>query len=793
MLNSTANFDQNTDVLSSTIENIVPKVLNFSDYNPTEDELSILKRGFKFCITPNKPDFMDLEIDINEFIRKIELTCFFNSVNHETGEFNEECLVKKKSDFIPPQSKDSVLYNMVKHIKLYAEKLTDLPLPKVYSNVTLGERNAVYSLKNNHDIVITSVDKGCSIVIMNRSDYVQCINTILQDTSTYRKLPANVDSKIFKKVKDFTTQFSHCFDKNGKEIEYLTDFDFRTANFYGLIKIHKSKSLINEIKNNPNDSYLKTSYPLDCPIRCITAGVDSPISKLSEILDLILKGLCKKIPSHVRDYVDFLVKMQDSTPDNLDDITFVVCDIVSMYPNINVDLGLRAIRYWLNLFPEEVNSRFDENTILTALELVLTNSTFQFNGDYFSIVKGTATGTTVAPTYATLTIAFLEVELYSRIRILYGDAICKYFIDNWKRFLDDCFILWKKSFGDFQNILNILNNLDPSINFTCEQSDTGLSFLNLYMYKDNGSIKSDIFYKDTDSHDYLPFNSCHPRHIKTNIPGNLARMICTIVQDPDRKEHRLQELKKWLRNAGYPKGLVNNQIKKFKYKDIDFLRNKVVYEKSDNLLVYVQNHNPKNPHVYNYLRNAFISLTSINKYSEIFKNTRLIKSVRQPPNLGRMLQKHNIFIENTPNGVFKCKQKICGTCDYILETDVVNFHNVATNVRTNFNILRPFNCMSKDLIYKIICRGCEQDFYIGETVHLRKRTSGHKFDFRHVEDKIEKHEQIMKVHMHLHDCAVMLYPPFYIVPFYQVRRKTLIARLTVEKYFIRKFNPTLNG
>ena len=37
---------------------------------------------------------MDLKIFINEFIRKIE---FFNSVNHETGDFNDECLVKKKS------------------------------------------------------------------------------------------------------------------------------------------------------------------------------------------------------------------------------------------------------------------------------------------------------------------------------------------------------------------------------------------------------------------------------------------------------------------------------------------------------------------------------------------------------------------------------------------------------------------------------------------------------------------------------------------------------------------------
>ena len=136
---------------------------------------------------------------------------------------------------------------------------------------------------------------------------------------------------------------------------------------------------------------------------------------------------------------------------------------------------------------------------------------------------------------------------------------------------------------------------------------------------------------------------------------------------------------------------------------------------------------------------------------------------------------------------------MCGTCEYILETDVVNFHNIATNVHTNIKILRPLNCMSKDVIYKIICRGCETDFYIGETIYLRNRMTGHKFDFRHVEDKIEKHEYIMKLHLHLHDCAVMLNPPFYIVPFYQVRQNTLTARLTVEKYFIRKFNPTLNG
>jgi hypothetical protein len=107
----------------------------------------------------------------------------------------------------------------------------------------------------------------------------------------------------------------------------------------------------------------------------------------------------------------------------------------------------------------------------------------------------------------------------------------------------------------------MLNNMEPNLNFTCEQSDVGLSFLNLFIYKENKTIKSDIFYKDTDSHEYMPFRSCHPRHIKINIPGNLARMICTIVDDPVRKAHRLQELRQWLRAGGYPRRLVNSKNK----------------------------------------------------------------------------------------------------------------------------------------------------------------------------------------------------------------------------------------
>ena len=367
--------------------------------------------------------------------------------------------------------------------------------------------------------------------------------------------------------------------------------------------------------------------------------------------------------------------------------------------------------------------------------------------------------------------AYLEVELYDNIKLAFGDLVYNYFILNWKRFLDDCFILWRKSFGDFNIVLNMLNNMDSNLKFTCENSDVGLPFLNLFLYKDNDhkSIKSDIYYKDTDSHDYMPFRSCHPRHIKINIPGNLARMICTIVDDPDRKAHRLQELRQWLRSGGYPRRLVGRKINQFRFQDTTFLRNKVIRDKSDKLLVYVQTHNPKNPNVFYYLRNAFNSLIVTRRYADIFKDTKLIKSVRQPANLGRLLQKHNIFVEDTHNGCVKCDKSNCGTCDYILNTDTVYFNNVLTGVETNFKLLKPFSCTSKNVIYKITCKECSE-FYIGETVHLRNRVTNHKFDLRH-----EDHRN-MKVHIHIHGCAAAHNHerhefPFTIVPFYAVKQK----------------------
>ena len=87
-----------------------------------------------------------------------------------------------------------------------------------------------------------------------------------------------------------------------------------------------------------------------------------------------------------------------------------------------------------------------------------------------------------------------------------------------------------------------------------------IAFLNVLIYKEKGTIQTDMYYKPTDSHDYLPLESYHQRHVKDNIPYTLARMICTIVSDPIRREFRLQELTGWLKKSDYPDNPINRAL-----------------------------------------------------------------------------------------------------------------------------------------------------------------------------------------------------------------------------------------
>ena len=161
-------------------------------------------------------------------------------------------------------------------------------------------------------------------------------------------------------------------------------------------------------------------------------------------------------------------------------------------------------------------------------------------------------GTKVAPIYATLVLGFLEEKLYRIVEHQKGIAFANFVRDQWRRYLDDCFISWQRSMDDLVYFYRTLNSLHNDIVFKMQTSEYQLPFLDVMVIRINTSISTDIYFKSTDSKQYLNFRSCHPTHTKVNIPFSLARRICTIVSDISVRNVRLKELASSLVDRKYP-------------------------------------------------------------------------------------------------------------------------------------------------------------------------------------------------------------------------------------------------
>jgi len=100
--------------------------------------------------------------------------------------------------------------------------------------------SALRSLGKNKSIVISRPDKGRGVVIMNRSDYLQKMNVLLSDRSSFEVLDKDPTLENETKLINMLLLF--------KKEGFITEAEFnlarptgsRPARLYGLPKIHKS-------------------------------------------------------------------------------------------------------------------------------------------------------------------------------------------------------------------------------------------------------------------------------------------------------------------------------------------------------------------------------------------------------------------------------------------------------------------------------------------------------------------------------------------------------------------------
>ena len=716
---------------------------------------------------------IDTKASILNFSRKLLLKWrFFND------DFNDTSIVRPNSSYIPKMIDSPVLKGVIEDLEVFANEFPFVLKKKIVKdNLSIEQRVGLQTFKKRKGIVLFKADKGSGIVLMNECFYKSKILSIL-NSAKYEQLNRNVDHFIMLKLKVLVKKFENILTPS--ERRAILNFDYKTTNIYGLPKIHKSE-IIGDAVRNASSAYLHLPHVFDLSFRLIFGGPKSPCSVLADLINTILNPFRDKVKSRIQDVYDFIRKIPSFAPEDLPYIEMISVDVKSMYENLTQSLGIPALRYFLRKYHELLPARFTPEFVLEAMVFILNNNTGYFNGEYYRQVAGTATGIKPAPPYADISMGFLEIHLFYKLKAKLGLKVAKYFWKHYQRFLDDGMIFWDKRLCNFDCIFEILNSMDPHISFTLERSESKLKFLDVLVYKTMTGFKTVVQGKDTDSDIFLNFASSHPRHCRENIPFSMARRVKTLTDDEELATLEMNKLSVKLKKSGYPVGIVNSAVHSAMMLSTEELRKQVSKPSSDSIITFVHTFDPAYPGLLGRIRDLVSRIFTSPECRHVFEGTKIIDSRREPPSLLRSLQ-HSRFNESgartNHKGAKRCKQPNCRVCGEIMETDLVWFRSSGCSFKINSSM----DCTVRNVIYALFCGGCSQS-YIGETVNLRNRASSHRSNAKS-EDRA-----VMKASRHLYGCG----RGFKICPILKIHEDSKIMRLVMEDYCIKLLKPDLNA
>ena len=766
---------------STATDTINPTIYNLSTLNLSESAESLLSKGLKFTPTPQNTDDIQLRADILAFSNKVKKRVAYGGKLNNNYQQSEFVLASRKSNKAPPKLTEPKFVSLCQQIENVG-----IEDNKVKPNMEKAEYEALKNLVDNDEILIKSADKGSGVVIMDKEYYNEGIQKLLSDTKTYQPVD-NMDLTILvDKVDKFVKSWSSVLTKEEKAA--LTKQQSSIASFYGLPKIHKSKILADAALTS-NSLIVNAKEPPDVKFRPIVSCRLCPTSKLCEALNNILQPLVKKVKFRLKDTWDFL----RSCPDQVEEDTFLVsADISSLYTNITTEKGAESIGFYWDQYAKEVGlpARITKEFVLDLYTFCQENLYFEFCGQIYRQVSGTGMGKIFAPALADLKIGKDEIDLENFVIASFPNETAIAFLESYFRYLDDVIFRWRTSYPGLDIIKQKMNLIDPNIKYIFQDSleddfkDKGLPYLDVLLKIEGSRLTTDIYAKETDTFNYLPFSSSHPRHCTRNIPFSLARRIKGIVSEESRLEIRMTEMKDRLIRKGYPKGLINGAIKKamsINRHDILFPVPKTPPPPSTNTLQdqnqpihYVSTFNVRIKDTAPLIRTIIGCHNVLNPEDMPLK---AMASYRKSPSLKDSLMFKG---DKSKNRVKKCL-KNCLLCrEYLVEGNSLKLKNgfvLSTN--------GSFTCSSRNVVYIAICDGCGE-FYIGETGDkLSNRFAVHR-----QQGKIEADNGGLHADQHFRVCGNNKYSVF---PFYRPRFEDVTLRREHEEKWIRKLKPVLNG
>ena len=375
-------YNNNRKKVKNTVKEDI--VTNYSNYKLSSEELTLLNKGLGFIPTSKGPNVYKHNTEMERFERNLQNHYFFTRKGQQTNTYRKE-LFTGKSQWQPPNP-DVNISRCVGDLNI---ELLDTRKHKLRYNLDIKTRTAMKKLKENKNIIIKKADKGGGIVIMNTSDYVEKIHTMLADPETYEKVDNDKTQQIWTACNQLIS--STLYDNykiNNKQLKYLTQFIARCPVFYGLPKIHK------------------TNWPL----RPIVSQIQGPLSKLNEVVDTLLKPCTSCIGELLQDTTQFLqlIEQNQKLPEKHPELRLVTVDVTALYTNIPHEEGAKWVaEYYLETLPEwkkkhpEIKPISGEN-LETMIRFILENNVFEFLGKFYKQKIGTTMGAQFSVNYANI-------------------------------------------------------------------------------------------------------------------------------------------------------------------------------------------------------------------------------------------------------------------------------------------------------------------------------------------------------------------------------------------------------
>ncbi|CAJ0964770.1 unnamed protein product [Ranitomeya imitator] len=208
------------------IEHTTQIVYNISSECLSPPKMTVLQKGLTFCPVPRfstfqldqenvrlKAHFSNLPINTPLTSHAVRSMFTLNTLN-----------LRVRSSFQPPRTYhlvETYIDFVKKDIKKVLQSIEGGHI-HVKHNITKDEHRALISLKNN-ELIIKPADKGGSIVVLDRSYYMDEIQTQLSDLDTYYPISSNPTFEIAREIKNLVAHYVELGSIDEKLGEFLVN------------------------------------------------------------------------------------------------------------------------------------------------------------------------------------------------------------------------------------------------------------------------------------------------------------------------------------------------------------------------------------------------------------------------------------------------------------------------------------------------------------------------------------------------------------------------------------------